>query len=310
MENNPLVSVIVPVYNVEDYIEECLESIINQRYQHLEIIVVEDGSTDKSPQRIQQYLSDDRIIFIEQKNKGLSGARNTGLSKATGKYILFVDSDDYIDVELLSNTVSLMEKNHLDLIRFNGMAFTDGMEKTINQKYYDFSHRLVENHIYKEDSFKANSRTFVSPVYLYLTRRSVLTENYLNFREDIIHEDELFTPQVFIHIKTMMYVNAFYYYRRYRENSIMTIQTPEQLKKSFNSYTNIFNELELLYKSNFYDKEQKALIKRQMLSVYNGLNKKKYKAVSKNNDTNKINTIHIKEKLYLFLQKKKNQLKK
>ncbi|MGB6179416.1 glycosyltransferase family 2 protein, partial [Carnobacterium sp.] len=205
MKNNPLVSVIVPVYNVEDYIEECLESIINQQYQHLEIIIVEDGSTDQSRQKIQNYLSDDRIIFIEQKNKGLSGARNTGMSKASGKFILFVDSDDYIDINLLSDTVSLMEEKHLDLIRFNGMAFTDGMEKTINQKYYDFSHRLVENHIYKEDSFKANSRTFVSPVYLYLTRRSVLTENKLFFREDIIHEDELFTPQVFVHIKTMIY---------------------------------------------------------------------------------------------------------
>ncbi|MEG0679282.1 MAG: glycosyltransferase family 2 protein, partial [Carnobacterium sp.] len=129
MKNNPLVSVIVPVYNVEEYIEECLESIVNQKYQSLEIIVVEDGSTDESPQRIQKYLNDDRILFIEQKNKGLSGARNTGMSKASGEYILFVDSDDYIDVHLLSDLVPLMQDNQLDLIRFNGMAFTDGMEK-------------------------------------------------------------------------------------------------------------------------------------------------------------------------------------
>ncbi|MGB3161816.1 MAG: glycosyltransferase [Carnobacterium sp.] len=300
MKNNPLVSVIVPVYNVEDYIEECLESIINQKYQHLEIIIVEDGSTDQSRQKIQNYLSDDRIIFIEQKNKGLSGARNTGMSKATGKYILFVDSDDYIDVRLLADAVPLMEEKRLDLIRFNGMAFTDGMEKTINQKYYDFSHRLVENHIYKEDSFKANSRTFVSPVYLYLTRRSVLTENNLFFREDIIHEDELFTPQVFVHIKTMMYLNKFYYYRRYRENSIMTIQTPEQLKRSFDSYVKIGKELESYYQESLYNKEQKKLIKRQIVSIYNGIKETK---MIERNSSKLFKSISFIDKGYLKLRK-------
>ncbi|MCA9766821.1 MAG: glycosyltransferase [Carnobacterium sp.] len=299
MENKPLVSVIVPVYNVEAYIEECLDSIIHQAYQELEIIVVEDGSTDKSREKIQPYLSDKRIKFVEQKNKGLSGARNTGMAKATGTYILFVDSDDYIDVEMLTKIVPIMEENQLDLIRFNGMAFTDGMEKTINQKYYDFSHRLIENHIYKEDSFKANSKTFVSPVYLYLTRRSVLIENNLLFREDIIHEDELFTPQVFIHIKTMMYVNAFYYYRRYRENSIMTIQTPEQLQRSFDSYVKIGKELERHYKNKEYTKAQKKLIKRQVLSIYSGLKESK---VVQNQSIHSFEILSILDKSYLKIR--------
>lgn len=302
MKNNPLVSVIVPVYNVEKYIEECLDSIINQTYQQIEIIIVEDGSTDESPKRIQKYLTDDRIIFIEQKNKGLSGARNTGMIRATGKYVLFVDSDDYIDITLLSDLVPKMEENQLDLIRFNGMAFTDGMKKKINQKYYDFSHRLMENYIYQEDSFKANSRTFVSPVYLYLTKISVLTENKLVFREDIIHEDELFTPQVFIHIETMMYVNQFYYYRRYRENSIMTIQTPEQLQRSFDSYVKIGKELELYYQDNAYSKEQKRLIKRQILSIYNGIRISKLDKKSKKKKLKEFENINGIDKSYLILQ--------
>ncbi|MEG0679281.1 MAG: capsule biosynthesis protein CapA, partial [Carnobacterium sp.] len=165
---------------------------------------------------------------------------------------------------------------------------------------YDFSHRLVENHIYQEDSFKANSRTFVSPVYLYLTRRSVLTKNDLTFREDIIHEDELFTPQVFVHIKKMMYVNAFYYYRRYRENSIMTIQTPEQLKRSFDSYFKIFKELERLYESNEYKKEQKKLVKRQMLSIYNGIQESK---IEEKTSVKELKSISLIDKGYLKLQK-------
>lgn len=309
MKNNPLVSVIVPVYNVEEYIEECLDSIINQTYQQIEILVIEDGSTDESPQKIQKYLSDNRIVFIEQKNKGLSGARNTGMAKATGKYILFVDSDDYIDVNLLSELVPMMEEKQLDLIRFNGMAFTDGLEKTINQKYYDFSHRLLENHIYQEDSFKANSRTFVSPVYLYLTKRSMLTESNLTFREDIIHEDELFTPQVFVRIKSMMYVNAFYYYRRYRENSIMTIQTPEQLQRSFDSYVKIGGELAVYYQDNSYNKEQKRLIKRQLVSIYNGINASKLDKQKKKKGIREFKNINLIDKSYLILQKLWNKHK-
>ncbi|QQP69593.1 glycosyltransferase [Carnobacterium sp. CS13] len=308
MKNNPIVSVIVPVYNVETYIEECLDSIVKQNYPHLEIIVVDDGSTDDSNQLVKNYLEDERILFIEQENKGLSGARNSGLKKATGKYILFVDSDDYIGLTMLENLVSLMEESQADLVRFNGAAFVDGMEKTADQDYYDFSHRLQEKKIYQEDSFRANSRTFVSPVYLYLMKRSILTEHDLWFREDIIHEDELFTPQVFLSIQSMVYVNAFYYYRRYRENSIMTIQSPAQQLRSFTSYLKIFKELELLYQSDTYNKEQKKLIKRQMLSIYNGLKENQSEAVSKNNEMTQIKTITLKDKSYLMLQKLRNRV--
>ena len=308
MKNNPIVSVIVPVYNVETYIEECLDSIVKQTYPYLEIIVVDDGSTDSSNQLVRKYLEDERILFIEQENKGLSGARNRGLKKATGKYLLFVDSDDYIDLTMLENLVPLMEESQADLVRFNGAAFVDGMEKTADQDYYDFSHRLKEKKIYKEDSFRANSRTFVSPVYLYLMKRSILTEYDLWFREDIIHEDELFTPQVFLSIQSMVYVNAFYYYRRYRENSIMTIQNPVQHQRSFTSYLKIFKELELLYQSDTYNKEQKKLIKRQMLSIYNGLKESQSEAVSKNNEMTQIKTITLKDKSYLMLQKLRNRV--
>lgn len=310
MDNNPVVSIIVPVYNVEAYIEECLESIINQTYQQLEIIVVDDGSTDKSNELVKTYLSDKRIRFIEQENKGLSGARNSGLKVATGKYVLFVDSDDYIRVNMLTELVSRIEEGQADLVRFNGSAFVDGMEKVVDHDYYDFSHRLEEKHIYREDSFQANRRTFVSPVYLYLVKRSVLTEHNLLFREDIIHEDELFTPQLFLAIQTMIYVNAAYYYRRYRENSIMTIQSTAQLQRSFDSYLKIFKELELVYQSEAYNKEQKKLIKRQMLSIYNGMKENKLESASKNKRMAQIKTITWKDKSYLFLQNLRNKLKK
>lgn len=310
MDNNPVVSIIVPVYNVEAYIEECLDSIVNQTYQQLEIIVVDDGSTDASSQLVKKYLADNRILFIEQENQGLSGARNSGLKVATGKYVLFVDSDDYIRVNMLTELVSRIEESQADLVRFNGSAFVDGMEKVVDHDYYDFSHRLEEKHIYREDSFQANRRTFVSPVYLYLVKRSVLIQHNLLFREDIIHEDELFTPQLFLAIQTMIYVNAAYYYRRYRENSIMTIQSTAQLQRSFDSYLKIFKELELLYQSEAYNIEQKKLIKRQMLSIYNGMKENKLEPASKNKKMAQIKTISWKDKSYLSLQKLRNKISK
>ncbi|WP_238321799.1 glycosyltransferase family 2 protein [Carnobacterium jeotgali] len=174
MQIIPLVSVIVPVYNVEMYIEECLDSIVKQTYRELQIIVVDDGSTDMSNQKVKPYLSDSRIQFIEQANKGLSGARNTGLEVASGEYVLFVDSDDYLEANAIKELVYLMEKDQVDLIRFNGRAFLDELNEPIEQNNYDFSHRLKEGILYTQNLFEVNRRTFASPVYLYMVKREVI----------------------------------------------------------------------------------------------------------------------------------------
>ncbi|MFL2132961.1 glycosyltransferase [Desemzia sp. FAM 24101] len=310
MVEYPLVSVIVPVYNVEVYIEDCLQSIIDQTYQQLEIIVIDDGSTDNSNQKVQPYLSDKRVQLITQANKGLSGARNTGLGIAIGKYVLFVDSDDYIQLNTIEETVKYLEKNQLDLIRFNGKAFLDELNEPIEQNSYDFSHRLQEDIIYTNNLFKANRRTFVSPVYLYIIRREVLEKNNIRFYEGILHEDELFTTQVFVAIHSMMYMNHYYYNRRYRENSIMTNQSNERLKRTFDSYAVIYKELEKMYFQNNYSKEQKKLIKRQMLSIYNGLKENPVGPASKNKKMAQIKTVTWKDKSYLTLQKLRNKISK
>ena len=96
----PKVSVIVPVYNVEKYLKQCLDSIVNQTYKNLEIIIVNDGTKDNSMKIVEEYLQDKRIKVINKENGGLSSARNRGIEEATGEYISFVDSDDYIDLNL------------------------------------------------------------------------------------------------------------------------------------------------------------------------------------------------------------------
>lgn len=307
MQQDPLVSVIVPVYNVDRYIEECLDSIVKQTYQELQIIVIDDGSTDESNQKVRPYLSDSRFQLIEQANTGLSGARNTGLGASCGKYVLFVDSDDYLALKAIEELVDSLEKNHAELIRFNGRAFLDGLNEPIKQNNYDFSHRLQEGVKYTDDRFGVNRRTFASPVYLYMVKREVIEQNNLSFYEGILHEDELFTTQVFLTSRSMIYTNAFYYNRRYRENSIMTDQSQERLKQTFDSYLIIFKELEKLYLNEIYSKEQKKLIKRQMLSIYSGLKKNDLIEVLNEKKINNFNAISHKDKFYLLLKKLKNK---
>ncbi len=116
MKNNPLISVVVPIYNAEKYLPNCLDSIINQTYQNLEIILVDDGSTDNSCQIAKSYAKkDSRIKLIHQKNQGLSSARNTGIAKSTGKYITFIDSDDEISHDMLEKLLNSLQKNNADI---------------------------------------------------------------------------------------------------------------------------------------------------------------------------------------------------
>ncbi len=121
MNNNqiPMVSVIIPVYNVEPYLRECMDSIVNQTLRDIEIICVNDGSTDGSLSILEEYRANDpRIAVISQDNKGLSAARNRGLSQARGKYIYFVDSDDYVALDTLKDVARLAEDHHVDAAVF------------------------------------------------------------------------------------------------------------------------------------------------------------------------------------------------
>lgn len=128
-QNNPLVSVIVPVYNVEQYLDECLNSIRQQTYENIEIIVVEDYSTDDSLNTLTKHLKDPRVKLIQhEKNSGLSAARNTGIDAAKGDYIMFVDSDDLVHLSLIELCVKYAISNDADLITYDFKAFEDGIK--------------------------------------------------------------------------------------------------------------------------------------------------------------------------------------
>lgn len=116
MNNTELISVIIPVYNVEKYLNQCIESIINQTYKNLEIILIDDGSTDNSGEICENYSKKDpRIKVIHQKNSGVSSARNKGIDIATGKYINFIDSDDYIEEDMIEYLYGLLQQENADI---------------------------------------------------------------------------------------------------------------------------------------------------------------------------------------------------
>ena len=131
------VSVIVPVYNVEDYLRECLDSLINQSLDDIEIICVNDGSTDSSMEILKEYEDNPKIRIYSQDNAGLSAARNTGLEHVNGQYIYFIDSDDILCENALERLYETAEEKSLDMVIFKIINFDDETYERFSSKYYD-----------------------------------------------------------------------------------------------------------------------------------------------------------------------------
>lgn len=228
------VSVIIPIYNVEKYIFQCIDSVIQQTLKDIEIILVDDGSPDKCPQIVDLYDKQDyRVRVIHKSNGGLSSARNAGLKIAKGKYIYYLDADDYIESNSLEKLYSMAELNNVDMIVFNADAFLDFRNKddfTLQSKanaykeYYHRSNKYGIGIMTGADLFckmKMNGE-HRSAVWLQLTRREHILVNNLTFYEGIIHEDNLYTMKSMLLATRMMFLPQILYYRRVRDNSIMT----------------------------------------------------------------------------------------
>ena len=143
--DGPKVSVIIPVYNVEKYLRQCLDSVVNQTLQEIEIICIDDGSTDNSPKILKEYAAKDkRIKIIKQKNAGQAMARNNALAIAEGKYAVFVDSDDCLVLNALEKIFTRMEKNRLEMLSYSGINFDNATHKEAENLYWDF-HYLPKN---------------------------------------------------------------------------------------------------------------------------------------------------------------------
>ena len=231
MMNNaiqPAVSVIIPIYMVEEYLRECLDSAVNQTLKNIEIICVDDGSPDHSVDIVNEYAAKyDNIVLVRKENGGLSSARNAGLDVATGRYVYFLDSDDYIETDMFETLCRKADEEDLDIVYFNAMPFFDSAQiKRSNQNYVDY---YTRRHDYPgvhtgQSMFAAMRKNyeFLPAVWSQIFRRSMLEDNHIRFYHGILHEDNLFTFQCAVLAQRTAYLNKEYYHRRMRGDSIVT----------------------------------------------------------------------------------------
>ncbi|MGL4362387.1 MAG: glycosyltransferase family 2 protein [Cellulosilyticaceae bacterium] len=265
------VSIIVPVYNVEDYLEECLESAINQSLKDIEIIAVDDGSTDKSSDILKKYEKlHSNVKVITQQNKGLSAARNTGIEYAKGEYIYFLDSDDYIDDQLCKKCYEEAIGENLDIIFFDADVIYQNEEL---QNKFTFSYGredILNSSIQKGEQFYCYVNKlggYKSSACLMFFKKKLLIDNQLSFFEGIVHEDDLFTPQLIIHASKVKYIPKRYFYRRVRPDSIMT---KEKNISNAKGYLIVANELNsfLTQNQNIFHKETINVLQKSIDRYY------------------------------------------
>jgi len=226
-----LVSIIVPVYNVEAYILDCLNSIFAQDYTTIEVIAINDGSTDTSLEILNNYAAkESRLKIITQNNKGLSGARNTGLDYASGEIIVFVDSDDTIASTLVSSCINCFKSSNIDIVSFNHGVFLDNTAQ-LKPLIKQVEKGVLQAHNYFKKAQQLETNTWI-PSWLYAYKASFLKTNNLPFCEGIIHEDVLFTPMALTFANTIHVLPDILYYYRKREGSITynNIKTEKSLK--------------------------------------------------------------------------------
>lgn len=237
----PKFSIVVPVYNVEDYIEACLDSILNQTFTDFEVIVVNDGTKDHSDYFIELYAKKDhRIRAFKKKNGGLSSARNYGVKKARGEYLLFVDSDDTIESDLLKKLNQVIKKQEVDVVRFGINEVNEFTKKTTKLPEVTFDVCKGEDAFQKLISV---NNLLVEPAWAYLYRKEFWIKNKFQYALGKIHEDFGLTPYVLMKASSVVSISYYGYNYLIRENSIMTNSKEEQLIRRANDLIFHFDSL-------------------------------------------------------------------
>lgn len=237
------VSVILPIYNVAPYLDETFRSLINQTLSDIEIIAVNDGSTDNSEDIIRKYAQhDSRITIFTQENQGQSAARNLALQHAQGKYIYMMDSDDIIDTDALRICFDYAEKNEADFIFFDGDTI---QEKGANGISWDYN----RSYLFEEDkpyhgepllNLMLDKSKHNCVVWLLFIRHDYLKSIHLDFYHGIIHEDELFTTQLTLQSNNIYCLKQKFVWHRIRQQSTMG---KHYSKRNLHCYLTVIDEL-------------------------------------------------------------------
>lgn len=243
-------SIIIPVFNTEKYLKECIDSILNQNNKNLEIILIDDGSTDRSGEICDLYQKkESRIKVIHKNNEGPSKSRNCGLDIATGKYIMFMDSDDYLaNNNVISDFVSIFEEHDCDIIYGVYKGFIDNDYKSCTYEIYPKVLK-IDNTQTKNLSTEEivqllfdNGNYYSSPT-IKIYKRKYLESNKFRFKPNIYLEDEEWTPRILLNCKKIYFYSKDFYMRRIREESIMTTINDERRLKKILAMIEIANDM-------------------------------------------------------------------
>lgn len=267
MNKNPRVYVIVPIYNVEPYLRECLDSVVNQTYKNLSIILVNDGSTDNSEAIAKEYLSDERVILISKENGGQSSARNLGLQYAFSlgggdDYIFFLDGDDFLALETMEMMINTSSRyDYPDIVRCGVARYDEKGDFLQNYMSRQIGINKEYNGVSGLDYLAKIPLMYFSPSTSSLINIDLLKENNIVFDEGLINEDLPFAFKIYIKAKKVCFDESpFYGYRaRYGSTSCAETFSNHGAELLFKSYKNNCDFLLSLFTNNNYEKIQKLI---------------------------------------------------
>ncbi len=248
-----LISIVVPVYNTAKYLHHCLDSIVRQTYEHIEVICINDGSTDESLQILEEFASKDkRIVVIDQLNQGLSETRNKGILRATGSYLMFVDSDDWIELDMCEQMLQIAEKRNVDIVlssynRCFGEVIKPKLVLPEERYYVDMEIQELRRRLWGlcgEELRDPSQGDSMGSSSMKLYRREIIIGQQLRFvdtREVGSAEDVLFNAEYFRFVRSAYYIHkCFYQYRKVNNQSLTSSYRPNLFKQ----WGNLFSRFE------------------------------------------------------------------
>lgn len=242
---NPEISIIIPIYNVEQYLSQCIESVLSQTYINFELILIDDGSHDESPTICDRYASkDNRIKVIHKINGGVSSARNAGLDYATGHWIVFIDADDWVGIHYLDALVKAVESENMLVVQGINYENEDKEKNTV----LDFGNHIVPSNSYYDLFSVLKMYNYGYPVSK-LYNRAIINTNNIRFDHDIhAREDLIFLLHYLLHSKTVKFIpSSNYYYRIFTgglHSAIMSFVSENKLSKSLSSLIDQMDKLQ------------------------------------------------------------------
>ena len=277
------ISVIIPVYNVEKYLSECLDSVVNQTYKNLQIILVDDGSTDFSGKICDVYAEkDNRITVVHQKNAGAGAAKNTGLDLVKGEYFSIIDSDDYIELDMYEKMVNSLEKYNVDIVQclFRNVFVNDSFDRKYKIKS-NYPKVLTSKRFLKEYLYDWKYAIFANKVF----KSSLLKD--IRFPVGRKIDDEFFTYKLVCNAKKVVNIDNILYNYRMRKTSVMNENNSDRLIydridcfiERYNYVSDIYPSLKKKYNLKLYDDllyfKDSAKDNGKILSLINNFSRKK-----------------------------------